>query len=170
MNPIAAFSGEYAFLSNFYAAPVTLQGLTFPTVEHAFQAAKTPDLAWARRIREAPTPGAAKRLGQQCPLRQDWDEVKDDVMLALVRLKFIENPPLAQRLLGTGTRMLIEGNTWGDMYWGMVPASEPQGSVDPQSVSRWVGENRLGMLLMRVRAEVLWALEPEHAEVVGDAR
>jgi len=62
---ITSFNGKYEFLSNFYYSPVTYEGITYPTVEHAFQAAKTFDVTERRRISEMKTPGMAKRAGRR---------------------------------------------------------------------------------------------------------
>ena len=40
-NVISSFTGKYAFLSNFYPAPVTYMGQTYANNEAAFQAQKT---------------------------------------------------------------------------------------------------------------------------------
>jgi ribA/ribD-fused uncharacterized protein len=119
--------GNHLFLSNFYR-----HGWT---VEHHYQAAKTDDPQWAARILGARTPGAAKRLGRQCPMRREWEAEKDTVMLALLRLKFSDEK-LAKQLLATGDTELVEGNTWGDRYWGVCDGK---------------GKNMLGNLLMEVR-------------------
>ncbi len=136
---IHVFSGEYRFLSNFWPALVMLDGMAFPTVEHAYQAAKTNDMIERRRISALATPGQAKRAGRELHLDSDWDgERKEAVMLDLLRQKF-SIPKLREMLLATGDRDLIEGNTWGDTFWG---------------VCRGTGQNNLGKLLMRVRDEV----------------
>lgn len=129
---IDRFRGEYDFLSNFYLED------DCTTVEHFFQALKTKDTAEQEKILNAPTPGSAKRLGRTVKLRSDWEEIKDDIMYELVRDKF-EDPELAEKLLATGEAELIEGNTWGDTYWG---------------VCRGRGLNKLGRILMQVRAEL----------------
>ena len=137
-DSIERFAGPHRFLSNFYPAPLVWEGRYFPTAEHAYQAAKCrrSDEAW--KIQEAPGPGVAKRLGRKIELRADWDEVKERVMLEIVRAKF-ENADLRRRLIATGNAELIEGNYWGDRFWG---------------VCRGTGENRLGKILMRVRTEI----------------
>jgi ribA/ribD-fused uncharacterized protein len=143
---IDKFKGDHFFLSNFYApAPVVLDGVEYPTTEHAYQAAKTVDPDDRRRIRDADTPGQAKRMGQRSPerggivvLREDWDQVKDGVMLDLCRQKFTD-PKLRQLLADTGDQPLVEGNHWNDVYWG---------------VCRGVGKNRLGEILMQIRDEI----------------
>mgnify|MGYP003560200375 CR=1 FL=1 len=73
---INKFDGPYAFLSNFYHSPIIYEGLEYPTVEHAFQAAKTLKMSERESIAALPTPGAAKRAGRQVSLRKDWEEVK----------------------------------------------------------------------------------------------
>lgn len=132
---IDAFRGQYAFLSNFHPAKVWLGGKLYPTVEHAFQAAKTEDPEERERIRQAATPGKAKRMGQNVKLRYGWEENKQDVMLFLCLQKFRKNP-LRRLLLRTGSAKLVEVNTWGDTYWG---------------VCNGVGKNALGKILMDIR-------------------
>lgn len=135
---ISEFQGEYRFLSNFYPAEVELDGVTYPTVEHAFQAAKVFSPELRENIRNAPRPGLAKRMGRKHPLRADWEQVKLSIMEQLVRQKFSKEP-LRSRLLATGSAELIEGNYWNDTFWG---------------VCRGKGENHLGRMLMKVREEL----------------
>lgn len=139
---ISSFSGEYDFLSNFYLYPITYEGKPYPTVEHAYQASKTSFPTAREVIRLARTPGQAKRLGREVPLRSGWEDLKLTIMLILLRKKFRDHF-LSQRLIATGDAILIEGNNWGDRFWGAE-------LVDTD----WVGENKLGELLMQVRREV----------------
>jgi ribA/ribD-fused uncharacterized protein len=130
------FRGEYRFLSNFYSAPFLWAGSRWPTSEHAYQASKTlnsneKDTVWA-----AATPGQAKRLGRRVTKREDWDFVKVRIMREILEAKFVQNPDLMERLKTTGNAELVEGNTWGDTFWG---------------VCNGVGENWLGKILMEVR-------------------
>ena len=137
---ITCFRGVYRFLSNFYPTRVVYgDGWIYPTVEHAFQAAKTTDPTWQAHIRHATTPGDAKRLGRRAPLRPDWEADKQRVMYELLLQKF-QHPSLRAQLVATGEEELVEGNGWGDTYWG---------------VCRGVGENHLGKLLMQIRKEIL---------------
>lgn len=71
---INSFDGEFAFLSNFYNSPISDGEITYPTVEHYFQAMKTSNIEEVMEIAAAPTPGQAKRLGRKCHLRPDWEE------------------------------------------------------------------------------------------------
>jgi len=154
---IARFTGRNRFLSNFEPAVVCFDGLAFPTVEHAFQAAKTHDPEWQLKIQRAATPGKAKSLGRRVPLIPAWDEMKVDVMRELVRQKF-ESPRAAgkggqnERLFGyhtlllkTGEVEIVEGNDWHDVFWGKCGCPGHGGK----------GENWLGRLLMEVREELM---------------
>ena len=139
-NMIDRFTGEYRFLSNFYPSPLFIDGMRFPTVEHAFQASKTSNTADRQRIALARSPGRAKSIGRKVRLRKDWEAVKVGVMKRCVELKFLNDEELADRLLQTGNARLIEGNTWNDTFWG---------------VSGGRGKNHLGRILMQVRAQIL---------------
>ncbi len=136
---IGEFQGEYRFLSNFWPAPCIFEGRRYPSSEHAYQAAKSLDPAERARIAAMATPSEAKRAGRAMALRPDWESVKFDVMRACVRSKFAINSDLAEMLLATGDAVLEEGNTWGDRVWGVVDG---------------IGENRLGKILMDVRADL----------------
>lgn len=136
---IDSFTGNYWFLSNFYdPAPVRYEGEEYPTTEHAYQAAKTLDVRERQQIQETSDPGRTKKLGRRVTLRPDWEDIKLDIMLDLVRQKF-RDPTLRRALLDTGTQELVEGNWWGDTFWG---------------VCKGKGSNHLGKILMRVRNEI----------------
>jgi N-glycosidase YbiA len=136
---ISGFIGEYRFLSNFYGSPIEFEGIQFRTVEHAFQAAKTNRVGERFRITTLPTPAQAKKVGRTLHLRSDWEVVKQDVMLGLLRHKFKRGTLLAEKLVATGDEELVEDNHWGDTYWGVCSGR---------------GENHLGRLLMQVREEL----------------
>lgn len=131
------FRGEYRFLSNFYETPVSYAGLTYRNAEAAFQAQKTLDKA-IRQTFTGMDPSEAKKAGRRVALRPDWERVKDQIMLDVVTAKFNAHPDLAEKLLATGDAELVEGNTWGDRYWG----------VDARTGE---GLNKLGKTLMAVR-------------------
>ena len=135
---VRGFRGEYQFLSNFTPAEVVWDGVTYPTVEHAFQAAKTFDAEEREVVRSASTPASAKKLGKTVELRQDWQQVKLGIMKELVRQKF-QHPVLRDQLLSTGDDVLIEENWWNDQFWG---------------VSKGKGKNHLGRIIMEVRTEL----------------
>ena len=137
---IPRFFGPYRFLSNFWPAAVSLDGEEYPTVEHAFQAAKTTDMEARTFVRIAPSPGAAKQRGRMLALRPDWETIKIEIMAGLLRQKFTNHEELREALLNTGDALPVEGNTWGDTFWGVDAVKG--------------GANHLGLLLMQVRAEM----------------
>lgn len=138
VTPIVSFTGKYRFLSNFYPSKVLYDGEQCRTVEHAYQAAKAVKSNDRLMIRLADTPGQAKRVGRKVQLREHWEEVKVPIMLQLLKQKFGDRA-LGDKLLATDDAQLIEGNSWGDTYWG---------------VCNGVGTNVLGTLLMQVRDEL----------------
>lgn len=157
---IESFSGEYYFLSNFdYPGPHNWKHPLFErlmspsTVEHAYQASKTTSKNHARDILQTYTPGSAKRLGRRkdLPMRQDWEWVKDEIMLELVRSKFgsegYGHQAAREKLLATEGELLIEGNDWHDNYWGNC-------TCERDKCMDVIGQNKLGMILMQVRSEL----------------
>lgn len=135
MDDIRGFYGKYRWLSNFWKAPVIFDGLWFPTVENAYQAAKERTRQQRMSYMNV-KPEMAKKMGCDVELRDDWENVKFDIMHDLVFQKFNDNEKLGGKLLATGEVSIIEDNTWGDIYWG---------------VCKGVGENNLGKILMDVR-------------------
>jgi|SRR5882672_482980 len=158
---IIEFKGSCGFLSNFYPCPITYEGLTYPTSEHAFQAAKSLDRGTRLMILELPNPRSAKYAGRRIELREDWEDVKLAVMKKILQLKF--NPEkrqeMAARLHATGSKLLCEGNNWGDDYWGAiwVPKKRPgyrnwAGAPGGPVLS---GHNHLGIILMGIRPYIV---------------
>ena len=137
-NKIDDFRGAYRFLSNFYEAPVTYDGITYANNESAFQAQKCTDNTVKAMFANL-NPSQAKRLGRSVQLRPDWETVKYDIMYEVCKAKFEQNEDLKNLLLATGDAYLEEGNTWNDRCWGTCNG---------------VGENNLGKILMRVREEL----------------
>lgn len=129
--------------SNFARVRVSLDGEWYPTVEHAYQAAKTLDRRERGIVQAAETPGRAKRLGRTLTIRSDWEEVKLDVMWGLLGQKFAPGTPFADVLKATApVAELVEWNTWGDRFWGRDTHTQE-------------GENHLGRMLMQIRAALL---------------
>lgn len=142
-NAILRFNGEYLFLSNFYEGKVfEYKGCKFANTEAAFHSQKCPD-----RIKdfEMVRPSQSKKLGRQVKLREDWEEVKDQIMYEVCYAKFTQDEQLKEKLLATGNMELVEGNSHYDKCWGMIY---------PKYGSSLVGENRLGIVLMKLREEL----------------
>lgn len=147
-------SVAFGFLSHFHPSPIVLDGETWPTVEHFYQAQKSDDPEYRKAIREAATPGRAKRLAAQPTAvrkvskqswfkansklpRADWHEAKLDIMRRADRAKFEQNADLAALLLATGDAELIEDSPT-EPFWGIGPDGN--------------GQNWAGRVLMEVRA------------------
>jgi ribA/ribD-fused uncharacterized protein len=148
----------FGFLSHFHPAPIALDGEAWPTVEHYYQAQKSADPAYRAAIRQALSPGMAKRLAappatprrvsQQSWFRKhaslpraDWAEVKLDIMRRADFTKFSQNPDLAGMLLATGEAELIEDSPF-EPFWGSGQNGE--------------GLNWAGRVLMEVRERLRW--------------
>lgn len=142
---IQHFSGKYAFLSNFYPSEIKYKGIWYATLEAAFQAQKTHDEGMRVYISLLSEPAEAKAEGQKVKLRSDWEKVKCNIMLDLVRKKFKEDIVLKKRLLRTGDALLVEGNNWHDNIWGDCYCSKCKNIP---------GQNELGSILMLVRREL----------------
>lgn len=136
------FRKEYGFLSNFSTAVVVFEGLTYPTTENAFQAAKCKNVE-DRATFTGIEPTAAKSMGRTVELRSDWKDVQDDIMYQLLKSKFSINW-LKKKLLATGEEEIVEGNWWHDNYWGVCNCDKCSGK----------GKNILGKMLMRIREEI----------------
>ena len=139
LEAIESFQGPYRWLSNFVPAKVVLDGVTYPSVENAYQAAKTKDLL-RRKIFETCTSSEAKKAGRLLEIRSNWADIKLAVMADLIGQKFAFGTVFASQLLATGDKNIVEGNTWGDTYWGVCNGK---------------GQNHLGQLIMAQRLKLL---------------
>lgn len=145
MNTIKAFRGRWTKLGNYSSCVVFYKGHAYQSVEHAYQAQKSTDPAVQKQIRDCATPAVAKKLARSVDLRPDWEQVKDEIMMDLLREKFAQEPERSI-LVSTGNTELIEGNWWHDNYWGDCNCGRPACAE--------VGKNKLGGMLMRVRMEI----------------
>jgi ribA/ribD-fused uncharacterized protein len=152
-NPLAigSFSEQHRFLSNFWDTPVVYEGIRYPTVEHAYVAAKTTDAELRREVAQLATPGKAKRFGRK-KIQEDenWKQIKFQVMEELTRQKYA-HAHLAEKLLATGDVLIEEGNPWHDQTWGNCTCNNKSGE-HPECLQP--GENRLGKLLTQIRSEL----------------
>lgn len=140
---ITSFRGYYHYLSNFYPMDILYEGEVYRSVEHAFQAAKCSNKCDQKEIRTAKTPGKAKFIGKRVSLRHDWEAEKTSIMENLLRKKF-RHPMMKKLLKKTMNQKIIEVNEWHDVYWGVCSCVKHRGT----------GQNVLGTLLMKLRAEM----------------
>ncbi|MFY0640990.1 MAG: NADAR family protein [Bermanella sp.] len=143
MNTIRFYkpTEPYGEFSNFSDHPVKIDGKTWPTTEHYFQAQKFKDTQYEEKIRLLSSPMEAMIAGQDKnkPLRKDWEQVKVDVMRTAIKAKFTQYDDLKQLLKSTQTSFLVE-HTSNDSYW----ADGGNGR----------GRNMLGQILMEVRQQL----------------
>jgi ribA/ribD-fused uncharacterized protein len=137
---VKEFKGKYKFLSNFYPAKIVIDGLDYATTEHYFQSMKFFDPEIQKKIRNSPTPSLAKKLSKKYKKREDWYDISLKVMEKALRVKFSIRK-LRRMLLATDDMYLQEGNRWNDTFWGV-------------DLKTGKGENHLGRLLMKIRAEL----------------
>ena len=116
---IIRFQGKYDFLSNFYPCKVKFEGLYYPSVEHAYQAAKMTDVLDRLSIRQAETPALAKKIARSLPCVANWDKRKERIMLKLLKQKF-QQRGLKHKLVSTGDAKIVEGDVFEFVY---VPGS-----------------------------------------------
>lgn len=155
---IPEFRGEYYFLSNYATTPFVWRNVKFTSGEQAFAYAKTffarPDVSnlvegavteqsfFQAEILNASTPGQAKKLGRQVQINvPEWDKRKVQYMSEIISAKFMTGENLIGPLCNTGKKMLVEGNTWGDKFWGRCKDAD----------GTWRGLNTLGVILMEER-------------------
>lgn len=129
---------KYGCFSNFAHYGFELDEKWWMTSEHYFQAQKFYGTEYVEIIRLLDNPMKAAKMGRNrnLPLREDWEEVKDDVMRKAVYAKFSQNIELKKILLDTDSEYIVE-NTSNDYYWGCGT----NGS----------GKNMLGIILMEIR-------------------
>ena len=127
--------------SNFAPFGIDLDEARWPSVEHYYQAQKFADPQLRKSIRQAAKPVIAKNLADQnkAAIRPDWDAVKDEVMYRAVSRKFALHQELRELLLATGEEDIVESAPT-DYYWGVGREG--------------TGQNRLGKIIERIRAEL----------------
>ncbi len=159
-EPVFFFMGnpalnENKMFSNMYEAPVQIDGVTFPTVEHYFQWSKAKmfgDVDIQNKIMKTTSPKSAKGFGKKVKnfVPEAWDEKKDSIMRIAVKAKLMQHPDILMKLRETGTRPIAEADPRGK-YWGIGTSAETSKAKD---VSRWPGQNKMGKILMELRDEL----------------
>ena len=142
---IKGFFGEFRWLSNFEVCDIMFDGILYHSSEAAYQSAKTLDMA-ERNLFTSMSPNDARKYGraiEKTPLfRQEWHNIKYDIMCSVVFDKFYRNLNLREKLIATNNRYIEETNYWGDKVWGICEGK---------------GDNNLGVILMGIRR--FWKLK-----------
>lgn len=140
-------TGEFGPLSNM--APdftISIANIRIQTAEALYQACRFPDDPDVQRtIIDQPSPMTAKMKSKKYRLRtrEDWDEVRVNVMRWCLRAKLSQNwKRFGAVLEKTEERPIVEESTKDD-FWG----------AKPQEGGFLVGMNVLGRLLMELRQQ-----------------
>lgn len=145
MNPINYFRGEYGWLSNFRKVDISINGITYSSIEHAWLSFRADDEEWKRLCSDEEYEAKhLKKISKHFPLPQTFMDNRDDIMKSLLIQKYTQEP-FKTKLLETGKREIIEGNYWNDTYWGV-------------DLKTGIGENNLGKYIMEIRT-ILQKLE-----------
>jgi len=134
---ISEFKGMYRWLSNFAPVSVTLDNVVYPSVENAYQAAKTVDTSEREQFQKC-SASEAKQLGKRVTIRADWVDIRVPIMQELCTQKYSQQP-YRNLLLATGDQIIQEGNYWNDTFWG---------------ICKGVGHNYLGEIIMNIRSKL----------------
>ena len=138
---IESFKGIYTWLSNMVPVKIIYEGIEYPSVEHAYMSAKSSDMAWKSRCADTQiSPKQIKQESKSIRLRDEWEDMKIDVMKECLEQKY-QQEPFKTLLLGTGETHIQEGNWWGDFFWGV-------------DIKTGKGENNLGKLIMKIRNDL----------------
>lgn len=140
MQKINRFHGKYSWLSNFTKCKIVLNDIEYPSIEHAYQSAKSNLKSWKLFCSTTESPSVVKKHSKTVKLIENWDNVKLVVMKECVKQKY-NQCPFKELLINTGNTYIQEGNTWGDTFWGVDLANN-------------YGTNYLGKLIMEVRTDL----------------
>ena len=134
-DAITEFKGEYRWLSNFWPCLIIKGDYTYPSTENAYQASKFTETN--RVFFTTCSPAKSKERGSKLlALPDNWEAKKIEIMRVLIRQKFRVGTFNAELLIKTGDCLIVEGNSWGDTFWGVCDGK---------------GENHLGRILMTQR-------------------
>lgn len=146
---------EYKEFNNSYDAPMEINGITYPTVEHYVQwkkAEKFGDAKQQEAIMKSKSALTAKQAGNKVKdvKEEEWNAVRDDIMRTALKAKIMQHPDIQEKLKSTGTRPIGEANA-RDKYWSIGTGADTNKTKNPD---KWPGKNRLGELLQELRKEL----------------
>jgi ribA/ribD-fused uncharacterized protein len=152
-NGVHAFFGRHCVLSNFFPVRLLTDNKEYSSVEQYYQyrkAIECDDIKTAENIITSDDPTFVKKLGNSIPDTKEWDKMKDYVMAAGIREKFVQHDHLKRCLLETDDATLAEANP-NDGYWGTGLTLRDHKGMDDQN---WPGLNKLGEILSETRRNI----------------
>lgn len=127
------------WFSNMNISPITINDITYPSVENYYQAMKSTDKVVHLSF-SLISPKKSKQEGRRLKIRDNWEMLKENYMMIGLREKF-KKPEYRLMLLQTNNEPIIEWNNWHDKEWGVC-------------IFENRGNNKLGKLLMKLREEI----------------
>lgn len=137
---ISEFQGNFRWLSNFAPCKIILDGIEYPSVEHAYMSAKSSERSWKLFCSNTSSPGEVKKASRGIILVDNWEDIKLSIMETCLEQKYTQEP-YRKKLIDTGTEYIQEGNRWNDKFWGVCLKTNK-------------GENNLGKLIMEIRRRI----------------
>jgi ribA/ribD-fused uncharacterized protein len=158
--PVFFFAGspelnEFKEFSNMHEAPVLIDGIKFPTVEHYYQWSKARlfgDEESQQKILKSASPKTAKTLGKKVKdfNEERWEAEKVGIMQRGIKAKLMQHPDIRKKLLATGDRRIAEANPRGK-FWGIGTSYNTSKATNPE---RWPGKNNLGLIYEELRRQL----------------
>lgn len=145
---------QYGGLSNMAAGfPIKVNDVDILTSEALYQACRFPHFPeFQKEIIEQKSPMAAKMKSKANILftRNDWNDIRVDIMRWCLRIKCIQNYNKFGELLETTGNLPIVEKSHKDTFWGAKPS--PDGKL--------YGKNVLGKLLSELRDDYRYGSVP----------
>ena len=144
---------NFKWLSNYNISnPFTYKKRKYISLEHAFNAQKNEDDDFKDLFTQdkdtyiGDLPNLAKKTGNKTNMKKmkkglidDWENKQVDIMADILNVYYDSNPGLKEKLVNTGSNILVYKGVGVDSFWG----------VDKNDN----GENKHGELLMKLRED-----------------
>jgi ribA/ribD-fused uncharacterized protein len=140
---ITSFTDYFEFLDNKFLTPVYYEGTLYPSVTHAFHAARSTDENTKKAILNADSFKTVGNIARRINDPEKWELRRLKVMEMLVRDKFRRSKELQEKLKATTGRELImtyNEESSGNLFWGVVNGK---------------GQNQLGRILSKIREDLM---------------
>ncbi len=141
---IGFYPREFYFLDNFSAFQVEIDGVVFPTAEHAYHYIKFRgfDNEVAAEILKSRSPHDAQKVAYANKEKQNprWDEIKLKEMRRICEAKLSQHEYIRTKLKDSGELEIVEDST-KDPFWGWGPNRD--------------GRNELGKIWMELRDKLI---------------
>lgn len=140
-NQIFFYEQEFYPFSNFSSFKLNWNGYDWMTSEHAYHSEKfinNPEIIEQLKQSRSAHDAMVIAYANKDKYRDDWDEIKLDIMKSILTAKVEQHPYVKKKLLESGDKELIE-NSWRDDFWGWGQNKD--------------GQNHLGKIWMKVREE-----------------